>query len=258
MSQAVLNPAQTEVHLARVDDLIATLNHKSSEQVDLLVEHLHSARAYGLGAMPNEYAAALQDARDAAGQLKEKELRQRLEGVIDYLLTEMSHAHPPPGTERRHHMHSRQHAPAPPGARSRLWDFFNGSDISFGVFYPGRHIVAIFPSFEAAKQAEAALRDAGFNEQEILAIPAEEMLQFLEEFRLRTGLWGVLMAVLSRIFGTEEVFVDDDIRRAREGAGFLAIYSPEDGESERIRQLFEPFGPVAIQRYMAWGIQRLI
>jgi len=258
MSQAVLSPAQTEVHLARLDGLIATLSHKSSEQVDLLVEHLHSARIYGLGAMPNEYAAALRDARDAAGRLKEKKLRQTLQGAIDYFLTEMSHAHPPHEAERQHRMHSRQHGPAPRGMRSHLWDFFSGSNISFGVFYPKRHIVAIFPSFEVAKQAEAALRDAGFSEQEVLGIPAEEMLQFLEEFRLHAGLWGVLMEGLSRIFGTEEVFVDNDIRRAREGAGFLAVYSPEDGESERILQLFEPFGPVAIQRYMAWGIQSLI
>ena len=258
MSQAVLSPAQTEVHLARLDGLIATLNHESSEQVDLLVEHLHSAHAYGLGAMPNEYAAVLRDARDAAGRLKEKGLRRSMLRVIDDSLAEMLHAHPPHESERRHHTHLRQHAPAPRGMRSRLWDFFSGSDISFGVFYPKRHIVATFPSFEVAKQAEAALRDAGFSELEILGIPPEEMLQFLEEVRLHGGLWGLLMAGLSRIFGTEEVFADDDIRRARGGAGFLAIYSPEDVESERIRQQLESFGPVAIQRYMAWGIQSVI
>jgi hypothetical protein len=258
MSQAVLSPTQAEVNLARLDDLIATLKDRNSEQVDLLVEHLHSARIYSLGAMPKEYAAALRDARDAAGRVKGKELRQTLQGVIDYLLTELSHVYPPHETERRHHTHLKPHGPAPPGVRSHLWDFFSGWDISFGVFYPKRHIVAIFPSFGVAKQAEAALGNAGFSEQEILAIAAEEMLQFLDELRLHTGLWGMLMAPLSRIFGTEEVFVDNDIRRAREGAGFLAIYSPEDAESEPIRQLLDPFGPIAMQRYLALGIQSLI
>jgi len=58
--------------------------------------------------------------------------------------------------------------------------------------------------------------------------------------------------------GNIRLFVENDIRRAREGAGFLAIYSPLEIESQRICELLKPFGPIAMQRYLASGIESLI
>src|SRR5205085_319348 len=119
-----------------------------------------------------------------------------------------------------HHTREKQHRPAPAGASSQLWEFFSGSDLSFGVFYPKRHIMAVFPSFQVAKEAEGLLRDAGFSDQEVLAVPPEEMLLFLNELRIHAGLWGALMAPISHVFGTEETFVHKDIQLAQGGAGF--------------------------------------
>jgi hypothetical protein len=258
MSQAVLPSTQSDLVLAWLEELIAILEHRNTEQVNLLVEHLHSARAYWLGAMPAEYTASLQDARDAAGRVEAKELRQPLLNTIDYLLTEMAHVRPPHENRQWHHAHLKQRGPTPPGVRSQLWQFFSGSDLSFGVFYPKRHIIAVFPSFEVAQQADRVMRNAGFNEQEIVAVRPEEMLQFLNELRIHAGLWGALMAPISQTFGTEKAFVDIYIRQGREGGGFLAIYSPEDGETDRIRQSLEPLAPLAMQRYTVSGIQSLV
>jgi hypothetical protein len=258
MSHMVLSSAQTEVNRSRLEGLIATVMQAHSGQMDLLIEHLRSARTYLLGAMPEEYAGALRDARDAASQVKENESRRTLRDAIDHLLMDISHAPAVESTEPVHHAHLKRQDPSPPGATSQLWHFFNGSDASFGVFYPRGHIVAIFPSLDVAKRAEAVVRNIGFKEHEVLAIAAEEMLQFLSEFELRAGLWGMLMRRLSRMFGTEEMFVDNDIRRARQGAGFLAIYSPDDAECEWIRHALEEFRPLSMQRYLASGIQSLI
>ena len=258
MSQDVLPATQGDLVLAWLDELIAILQNKNSEQVDLLVEHLRSARAYWLGAMPSEYIASLQDARDAAGQVEEKERRQPLLNTIDYLLTEMAHVYPPHEDGQWHQVHLKRRGPTPPGVRSQLWRFFSGSDLSFGVFYPKRHIITVFPSFEVAQQAERVMRDAGFNEQEIVAVQPQEMLQFLNELRIHAGLWGALMAPISQTFGTEEAFVDKYIQQAQEGAGFLAIYSPEDSETDRIRQSLQPLAPLAMQRYTVSGIQSLV
>jgi len=258
MSQAVLPSTQSDLVLAWLDELIAIMQHRNSEQVNLLVEHLHSARAYCLGAMPGEYAASLQDARDAAGRVEDKELRRPLLNTIEYLLTEMADVYPPHEEGRWHHAHFKRRGPTPAGVRSQLWQFFSGADLSFGVFYPTRHIIAVFPSFEVAREAETVLRGAGFNEQEIVAVRAEEMLQFLNELRIHAGLWGALMAPISQTFGTEEAFVDIYVRQGREGAGFLAIYSPEDRETDRIRQSLETLAPLAMRRYTATGIQSLV
>jgi hypothetical protein len=66
------------------------------------------------------------------------------------------------------------------------------------------------------------------------------------------------MASLSRSLGTEEVFVENYIRLSREGAGFFAVYSPLEIESERICELLEAFRPIVVQRYLSSGIQSLI
>ena len=258
MPQPALSHAQVESDLRRVDELIASVGRLDSEETALLLEHLRGARTYLLGAMPDEYAASLQLAQEASLRVTEKSLREALVEALSYLQSEFFHSEALRGMEWRHQTRLKPRDPAPPGTVSKLWSFFSAFDTSFGIFYPKRHIVAIFPTFEAAKTAETALRNAGFAEDEILAAPGSEMLKFFEELRLQAGLWGELMAGISRTFGTEEVFVENDIRRAREGAGFLAIFSPLEIESGRVCELLKPFGPIAMQRYLASGIESLI
>jgi hypothetical protein len=177
--------------------------------------------------------------------------------ALSYLQSEVSHPEASRGNEH-HHTHPKPHDPAPPGTTSKLWSFFSTSDTSFGIFYPKQQVVAVLPSFEAAKAAEMALRNDGFGDDEILAASGSEMVKFLEELRLQAGLGGHLMAGLSRTLGTEEVFVDNYIRWGRQGAGFLAVYSPMEIESERISGLLLPFHQMAIERYLSSGIQSLI
>jgi hypothetical protein len=137
-------------------------------------------------------------------------------------------------------------------------NFFKESDSNLGVFYPKHYIIATFTTFDKTKQAAQALRTAGFSEEEVLAIPAGELLKFFEEFRAHTGLWTGVMTMLSRAFGTEQIFADDDVESARAGAGFLAVYSPEEPEAARVRKLLTPFEPRAMQWYKSGGIQSLI
>ena len=256
MPQPALSRAHVESDHRRLDELIAFVGGLNSEEAALLMEHLHSARIYLLGAMPDEYAASLQSAKETSQRFSDKPLREALMEAFSYFQSEVSHPEASRGNEH-HHTHPKQHDPAPPGTTSKLWSFFSTSDTSFGIFYPKQHVVAALLSFEAAKAAEMALRNDGFDD-EILAAPGSEMVKFLEELRLQAGLAGHLMAGLSRTLGTEEIFVDNYIRWGRQGAGFLAVYSPMEIESERICGLLLPFHPIAIERYLSSGIQSLI
>ena len=139
-----------------------------------------------------------------------------------------------------------------------LTDFFKESDSNLGVFYPKHYIIATFPAFGKAQEAAQALRKAGFSDDEVLAIPGSEILVFFEEFREHAGLWAGVMTMLSRAFGTEQIFVDDDVHQARRGAGFLAIYSPQEAETARVRAILEPFEPRAMHWYQTGCIQSLI
>jgi len=256
MPQSTLSQTEREIDLKRLDDMIAVLGR--SWQVDLLIEHLHSARTYLLGAMPEEYLASLESAKYVLNTVSDGNLRSVLNDSLTNLLAEMSRHRESPITELRHHSHPRKHKPAPTGAASILWNFFSVSDTSFGVFYPKKFLVALFPSFDSAKAAEAALRSAGFTPDEVFAAPGVEVLRFFEELRLLAGLWGELSDALSRVFGTEAAFVAKDAKRAREGAGFVAVYDPLEAESPRIRELVAPFGPISMRRYSAGGIETLI
>jgi len=259
---ATLNQRRAEIDLARLDAMIDSVQHSApaqpgADQKDLLSEHLHSARAYLLGAMPEEYAAALDFARNAAGHLSDEDRRQ-LQETLDQLQSDISRNDAEHQTVWYHYQHHRRHARVPRGTRNSLWKFFNESDASFGVFYPKRHIVAVFPSLDGAHAAESALVKAGFGQEEVVTASGEQMLQFLQEFHDEAGVWGTLMEHLSRHFGTEEVFVDRDIRRAREGGAFLAVYCPVEAEVGRVQDLLLAFHPTAMQEYLATGIVSLI
>ena len=174
------------------------------------------------------------------------------------LLDDMSLHEVPPVREPRHHARPRIHKPRPGGGASALRKFFNVSDTSFGIFYPKRFIVASLPSFDSARGAERALRDAGFTADEVVAATGVEMLRFFEELRFRAGLWSGLMEALSRALGTEATFVVQDSEQARAGAAFLAIYDPQEAETEHICKLVAPWRPISMRRYATGSIETFI
>jgi hypothetical protein len=136
--------------------------------------------------------------------------------------------------------------------------FFKESDSRLGVFYPQHYIIATFPTFAMTQEAAQALRGAGFSQDDVMAIPASGILEFFEDFRAQSGPWAGVMAMLSRAFGTEQVFADADVASARAGDGFLAIYSAGQTDKTRIQALLTPFEPVAMHWYSPGGIESLV
>jgi hypothetical protein len=139
-----------------------------------------------------------------------------------------------------------------------LSSFFKGADSHLGVFYPTHYIIASFRSFTVTEEAVRALRRAGLGEDDVLAIPGAGVLRFFEEFRANSGLWAGVMTMLSRSFGTEQVFVDSDIERAHAGAGFLAIHCPIHADKTRVQALLHPFAPMAMHLYEPGGVECLV
>src|SRR5215470_12348764 len=92
--------------------------------------------------------------------------------------------------------------------------FFKGSGTQFGIFYPRDYLIAIFKDYGRAEICVRRLRDAGFKQDDAVAVPGEEVVRFAEENLKKKGLWALLMQELSRIFETEEVYADRDLRLA--------------------------------------------
>ena len=261
MPHATLAAAQRDADSQRLDELIGALGHSQENRDDLLIQHLQSARAYLLGAMPEEYALSLQNARESLSFVRDEAARRRLEDTLSTLLDEIEHAgmardggrRPPlPRTERDARARDQS------GSGADLFDFFKGAKTSLGVFYPWKYVIGTFPSLEAAKAAGDALRQAGMGADEAMAVTGEEMLKFFDQLRTETSLFGALMEGLSRVIATEAAFVEADIRRAREGAAFLAIYHPDEADTQRLRELLAPLEPVSMHWYRRGSIESLI
>ena len=261
MSNATLTPARRDADVKRLDDLIAALRHAQTDPDDLVMEHLHSARTYLLGAMPEEYDLSLRIARQSLDLVAEKPLRDRIDRTLSDLLAEIERSQVLPETRCHPRGPATEHDSAPQpaaGAETALFSFFKRSKTSLGVFYPWRYIIAAFPSVEPAKAAATALGKAGYDADEVRAIPGAEMLKFLDELHAENGVFAAVMAGFSHLIATEAAFVEADIRRAREGAGFVAVCAPKESETRYLRDLLMPFQPVSMHWYRTGGIQSLI
>jgi hypothetical protein len=261
MPHATLGPAQRDAALRRLDELIADLSRSQENGGHLLIEHLQSARTYLLGAMPEEYALSLQHARNNLSLVRDETSRRRLEETFSSLGDDIEHAGMPSEGERlsaspRNGANAR--ADSQSGSGADLFAFFKGAKTSMGVFYPWLYVIATFPRFELAKAAGDTLRQAGLGEDEVMAVTGEEMLKFFDQLRTETSLFGALMEGLSRAIATEAAFVEADIRRAREGAAFLAVYHPDEADTQRLRNLLAPLRPISMHWYRRGCIESLI
>lgn len=87
MRDSGLNPTVAESELARLDEMIAALGR--FPDVDLLKEHLQSARQYLMGAMPKEYLLSLGWARNALDTVPDSDLRSHMDDTIIKLMARM-------------------------------------------------------------------------------------------------------------------------------------------------------------------------
>lgn len=254
MTHTVPSAPLTEAALTRLDHLIAEVRGSPDGKAELLLEHLQSARTCLLGAMPDEYEFSLVTAMDLAHQATDAALRRAIREEVKVLLDQLPAARPQPQpiTSRPR----RDSEKLKEGDKSELYRFFRGRATTLGVFYPTHYIFASFASLENARNAATALQAAGCTEA--VATSASETFRFMAEIRSEVGLWGALMASISRFFGTEEVFADIDLAKLEQGAAFLAVYCPREEQADLIRDVVVPFEPLAMQLYLPGGIRSLV
>jgi hypothetical protein len=137
---------------------------------------------------------------------------------------------------------------------STLTAFFKGSDTQFGIFYPIDYVVAVFPDLPSAVHAEKLLEYSGFCEDDVIAVPGEEMLRTAAEHK---NVWDLLMQKLSRTFATEEVYTDHDLKLAKRGAAFVAVYCPTEELKKEAWDTLRTSNVVAARHYATAGVEHL-
>jgi len=92
MNHATLSPAKRETNITQLDQMIAAL--EPLREPNPLLEHLHSARVYLLGAMPDEYLLSIESAKQVLDVLPDGNLRSSVDNTLSSLINEMSHESP--------------------------------------------------------------------------------------------------------------------------------------------------------------------
>jgi hypothetical protein len=140
---------------------------------------------------------------------------------------------------------------------STLTAFFKHSDTQFGVFYPQNYLVAIFADMTKAEHAMLMLRNSGFTDEDVIAVPGTDVIQFAEELRMNDSVWGLLMQQLSRAFATEEKYMDHDLKLAAAGAAFVCVYCPTEKLKQDAWKTIQPAEPLIARHYTVGGIEHL-
>jgi hypothetical protein len=251
--EQMLTPTQVQPETAHLDALIAKLK-KSGEHDHLhLVEHLQTAHAYLLGAMPMECCHNLELANQSLDMVSDKPLRDEARETIAGLLRGVN------CSQQAQHsgLHQASAAQAPPMTAKGVAEFFHGDETSFGIFYPKKHVVAVFTSFDEAQAAYRVLSGSGFRLWEIIAVSGAEVERFLEEIRMNRTLWDELVKEVSRFLDTEINLVERYGRWAHERYGFLVARSSTSAAAEKVAELLYPLNPVAMHWFMSGYIRHL-
>jgi hypothetical protein len=140
---------------------------------------------------------------------------------------------------------------------SKLEEFFHGSDTQFGIFYPKNYLVAIFDSLPQAIEAQRALLSARFAADKVLAVPGHDIVKHAHENLHKKGLWGAMMAEISRAIGTEASFADQDLEKAMAGSAFLVVHAPTDEKKHAAWEGIAPMKPSVTKHYSNGGIEFL-
>ena len=135
------------------------------------------------------------------------------------------------------------------------WNFFKESDASWGMFYPKNYIIAGYGSRERAEEVRQDLLAAGFAADEVATASGAFVVEQLEHDP-EPGFIDRVKQEIARAVGTEQGYIEDDLKHAREGGAFLFVYVPEDADVARARGVVDASGPVLARRYMALGIER--
>src|SRR5665213_2999919 len=138
---------------------------------------------------------------------------------------------------------------------SALAEFFKGSETQMGIFAPRGYVVALFPDLHAAEKAERNLIDAGFSPDEVIAVAGEDVVSLVKDEASHSGIGTFLMQGLSRMFETEEVYVDHDFKLASHGAGFLAVHAAGDAQIHDAWKLIEASYPLVARHYSMLGVE---
>lgn len=113
--------------------------------------------------------------------------------------------------------------------------------LSFGTFKPVGHVVLAFDNDTRAAEAAQALKECGFDDEDVLLYTAAEMQDQMEE--------KVSDASGAAGFGYEITLMRRYEKLAAAGAGWLVVYAPQDDDAQRVTEVARRLRAQSAVRY---------
>jgi len=123
----------------------------------------------------------------------------------------------------------------------------HGADL--GNFYPVGHIVAAFPTREAAITVQKGLQGKGYTEEETRYFPPESVAEGTQRGLDSAGLLSMLGSSLRMV----QLYHD----LAEKGRHFLLIHAPDDRDDERVMSVVREQPHDLAQKYHRLTIESL-
>ena len=120
---------------------------------------------------------------------------------------------------------------------------------SFGVFSPTGHVVMAFPSDAEAERARQLLLDNGFQPADVIHYGNAEVTAELEKSEEH--------ASDPLQIGQEVAKVEEYLRMAKEGNGFLVLHAPEDETAKSAVAVVRSCGLKFAEKYNRLTIEEL-
>ncbi|MGY4827399.1 hypothetical protein ACVNIS_02330 [Sphaerotilaceae bacterium SBD11-9] len=121
---------------------------------------------------------------------------------------------------------------------------------SLGSYNPVGHVLVALPSEALAQEAHQALREIGFDDDDLLLYTADE----------ERAQMGDMLSHASQLsgFGYEVTLMRRYQTLASEGCGWLLVYAPDAPHTERVTELARRFGARSAVKYHWLVVEDLI
>jgi hypothetical protein len=126
---------------------------------------------------------------------------------------------------------------------------FKGGATSFGIFYPTGYVLSVFRRPADADLAVAALRAAGFADDDVVVSSGAEVVEYSHELRADSRLRIRFERFVSQRYGDEAIEEDDLVELAEEGSAFIATYCPDDAATSRAAETARAFAPLVHRKF---------
>ncbi|GAB4555095.1 MAG: hypothetical protein IV105_22390 [Rhizobacter sp.] len=121
---------------------------------------------------------------------------------------------------------------------------------SLGTYNPVGHVLVALPSDALAQEARQALRDIGFDDEDVLHYTADEEGSQMD----------YMLSHASELsgFGYEVTLMRRYRTLAHEGCGWLLVYAPDTPHTERVTEVARRFGARSAVKYHRFVVEDLL